>query len=252
MKNRYFVAITLMIASFFSVNAFAITGDEVLKKADAAMKAPKDMTADTKMVLIDSDGKEKVRHMKSWVKNFPDRDSWRLMKFASPADVRNVGFLILEEDMMYLYMPEFKKVRRIASHSKKDNFMGSDFFYDDLATSDWAKHYSATIVKEDDKSYTLELKIKDGSDKPYPSAKMTVDKESSLMIRVEFNDSSGATWKIMTLNPVKIGKFWTSDMMKMEDVKKKHKTDLEMSDIKLENGLEDDLFTERYLKRPVK
>lgn len=232
----------------------AATGDNVLKTADAAFKEAPDITADTTMTLIDSAGKEKVRELKTWIRNFPgeDKDSWRLMKFVSPSDVRNVGFLVLEEDVMYLYMPEFKKNRRIASHNKKDSFVGSDFFYDDLSTTDYASHYSADIALEDDKTWTLELTRKSGSDKPYPSMQVIISKASNMMEHVMFRDSSGEPWKVLDNTIVKVNGYWVSGKMVMEDLKKNHKTVMEMNNIKVDSGLEDNLFSERLLKRPVK
>lgn len=232
----------------------AVTGQEVLKMADQAFKAPPDVTAETKMILVDSNGKEKVRDMMTWIKNFPgqDKDSWRLMKFSAPSDVKNIGFLSLDEDLMYLYMPEFKKNRRIASHNKKDSFVGSDFFYDDLSASDYSKHYDAEIISEDDSSWKLSLKLRPSSDKPYPSGTITVDKVSHMFTKGEFNDSSGQLWKILNNKNEKYGNYWISVDITMEDVKKNHKTTLRMENVKVDTKLEDKMFTERQLKRPVK
>ncbi|NIM57731.1 MAG: outer membrane lipoprotein-sorting protein, partial [Candidatus Aminicenantes bacterium] len=82
------------------------------------------------MVLIDKNGKEKDRDAVMLQKG----SEKRMIKFLSPADQKGIAFLDLPNDMMYLYLPAFKKVRRIAAHIKNQKFAGTDMTYDDLGT----------------------------------------------------------------------------------------------------------------------
>jgi hypothetical protein len=81
-----------------------MTGDEILKRAEYPLKAPKDRTIQEKMILIRSDGSEKKRTIIASQK----RQDTRLVVFVAPADVKGVGFLSLTEEQMYLYMPAFQ------------------------------------------------------------------------------------------------------------------------------------------------
>ncbi len=76
------------------------------------------------------------------------------MFFTDPADVRDTGFLTWDyregarDDDQWLYLPELKKVKRIASSDKSGAFMGSDFSYADMTrrvVDEW--HY--TLLKTD-------------------------------------------------------------------------------------------------------
>ena len=70
---------------------------------------------------------------------------------------RTIGFLVLAEDSMYIYLPEFHRTRRIASSNKKDPFMGSDFSYEDMGTSAFSQYYDPKLLKESAEEWQLEL-----------------------------------------------------------------------------------------------
>jgi len=247
----------LVTMSIFVLNLsiWTITGSEVLKKVEERMigeKAPKDMEAIMSMIIVSSKGSKKVRELKAWTKNNINEDDWRVMKFLSPPDIKNVGFLVLSDEQMYLYLPEFRRIRRIASHNKKESFMGSDFSYDDMGTSGFTRYYEAKLIKEDDKEWVLELSRKPKTDKPYKRIKMWVSKESELPSKMEMYDNSDELWKVSEEENKKIGEYWIPFRINMKDVKNNSFTELEMKDIKVDQGLEKEIFTNRFLRRRVK
>jgi outer membrane lipoprotein-sorting protein len=180
-----------------------------------------------------------------------DKDDDRLMKFLSPADVRDVGFLVLGGDTMYIYLPEFHRTRRIASSNRKDAFMSSDFSYEDLGTGEFAKSYDPSLKEEKPDAWILELRRKPGSDKTYLRIVMTVDKARSMAVKTELYDESGRLWKTAEQTPAQVKGYWISTRIRMTDHKKGSSTVLEMKDVKVDQGLGDDLFTERQLVRKV-
>ena len=95
-----------------------LTATQILEKVDDVINAPKDQDIKIKLILIDKNGKESMREM-SMLQKGSDK---RLVKFLSPADQRGIAFLSLPNDVMYLYLPAFKKTRRIASHIKNNKF----------------------------------------------------------------------------------------------------------------------------------
>jgi hypothetical protein len=113
MKNILFIL-------FFALNyAFAqLTADEILKKVDEVSYAPKDQFFKAKVTLIDKNGKESHRVALMYQKG----TNKRFVKFTDPADIRGIGFLSLPGDVNYVYLPAFKKSRRIASHIKNQKF----------------------------------------------------------------------------------------------------------------------------------
>ncbi len=244
------------IISFFLILAivplFAGDGNAILKRIEERLigeKAPKDMHSFMVMTIVDSHGNRKLREIEAWEKNNPEKDDWRVMKFRKPADVRGVGFLVLSEDQMYLYLPEFHRIRRIASHNKKEPFMGSDFSYEDMGTSGFSKYYDAKLIKETEKEYVLELKRKPGVKKPYSKIKLWVPRESMIPSKMELYDNSGELTKVAIQTVKKVGKYWIPVKIKMSSVKKGTYTILEMKDIEVDRGLSPRIFTKRFLKR---
>ncbi|MBS3818135.1 outer membrane lipoprotein-sorting protein [bacterium] len=254
MKKR--IAFFIGFLFGFSILYGAITGEQILKKVDERMigeKSPQDLKAVMTMKIMSSSGTEKVRKLKTWSKNNPgDKDDWRMMKFMSPPDVENMGFLVRSDDQMYLYLPEFRRIRRIASHNKTESFVGSDFSYEDMGTSGFAEFYKAVLVEENDEEWVLELIRKKGADKPYPRIKMWVSKQSQLPSKMEMYDEDGTLWKVMEEKNEKVNQYWISVKIIMHNKKEGSWSSLNMDNIKVDQGIEDEIFTRRFLKRRVK
>jgi len=226
--------------------ALAGEGQDILKKIDDTMTTSKDQVSTLTMVLEDAAGKTKERQMSLKQKG----TQLRMIKFVSPAEVKGVSFLTLSDDEMYLYMPEFGKVRRIASHLKTDTFMGSDFSYSDMGSTSYADRYDAKLLGKEGDEATLELTPKKGKDIPYSKLTMVVDLKRYQPVRIEHFDQAGKPWKVMEYSKVeKIDGRWVPRSISMRDLKKKHATRMEMADIKFDTGLKDREFSQRMLKR---
>lgn len=229
----------LLILSMF-------TGNEVLKKVEDVYNAPSDRVAEVKMILVEPDGDKKIREMKVWMKG----KYKKLFVFKSPADVKGIGFLVLSDDELYLYLPAFKKIRRIASHVKNEAFMGTDFSYNDLAKSEFTKNYNAEIKEENENQYVLELIPRSDSDVEYSKLLMFVNKKIFLPDSVKFFDKGKNLFKIMrNKNFNQIKNYWVISKIEMENIKDKHKTIMETIKEELDVGLSDEIFTQRNLKR---
>lgn len=227
-------------------------GNVILQKVDKVTNAPLDEMSDMRIILFDKKGNRKERLLKTWTKYFKDKDNWRIIKFLSPTDVRGVGFLILAQDKMYLYLPAFHRIRRVASHSKKESFMGSDLSFSDMETKRLSEDYEARLLEETSDNYFLDLIRRPTSDKPYSRIKMTVEKSSSVPIYMESFDEGNNLWKVWKMEPYKSGKYYTVSRMEVEEKKKEHVTIVERENIRFDQGLEDKIFTQRFLKRRPK
>lgn len=245
--NKPLILSILSILAITAVSSLAAQdGNAVLTKIDSVINAPRDMTAVEKMTLIENDGSEKLRDVKIYQKG----RELRLVRFLSPADVRGVSFLRLAEDRLYLYLPAFRKVRRIASSVKNESFMGTDFSYEDMSQSEYEKDYSAKSVTEAGGQYVLELIPRPGADVGYGKLVMYADTSNYIYRKVEYYNKAGKLEKILTVDNVeKIDGYWFGKRMEMRTVKDNHRTVLELQDIKFDQGLSDNIFSQRNLKR---
>jgi len=210
--------------------------------------APRDMEADMVMTIQDK-GQVRIREIHAWSRNTKDKDDARALKFLSPADVKGIGFLALAEDSMYIYLPEFHRTRRIASSNMKDSFMGSDFSYEDMGTTAFSKSYDPRLLAENAQEWQLELLRKKGSNKPYARILLTVSKSSSTPTRMELFDAAGNLEKVAEQNSQLTGKYWIMARIKMSNIKKRTSTVLEMKNIKVDQDLQDEIFSERFIKK---
>ncbi|HCC70176.1 MAG TPA: hypothetical protein DEQ09_03365 [Bacteroidales bacterium] len=90
------------------------------------------MTGKNKIILIDKNGKEKIREATVQQKG----NDKRMFSFTSPASQAGISVLSLPDDVMYLYLPAFGKERRIATSAKNHKMQMSDVKYDQGLTDD--------------------------------------------------------------------------------------------------------------------
>jgi len=241
---KYIISILILIGGINIV--FAADPVQILQSLEDTLNAPQDREAHLTMQLVDKKGDVRTRELTILQKG----QDKRLIRFLSPADVRGVGFLVLEDDLMYLYMPAFAKVRRIASHVKNETFMGTDFTYDDMAQNDYVGKYIPALSEETDQHYILELIPKPESEIDYSRMVMWVNKETMLPDTAEFYDRSGRLLKVMTQTDVKrIDGYLTPQHIEMENVQDKHKTIMHLNVVVHDQNVLDKHFTQRYLKR---
>ncbi|MCD6190375.1 MAG: outer membrane lipoprotein-sorting protein [Sulfurimonas sp.] len=254
---------TLLIASLTLSSLFAITGQEIAQNVHDRDDGD-NSTAKMKMILIDKNGKKRVRDLKTFTKD-KGEDKLKLMFFLTPADVKNTAFLTHDfedsnkDDDQWLYLPELQKVKRIASSDKSSSFMGSDFTYSDM-TSRNVEDYRYKIMKEKKVGghMTWQMMVTPKSKKTieetgYTKSIVFVRQDNFVIVQALNYIKAGKKLKYMMVKDLKqIDGIWTAIEMQMVTKKGKktlHKTIFKFSDIKYNQGLEESLFTTRTLER---
>src|SRR6185369_12758530 len=146
---------------------------EILAKVDHAINAFKDAVWESKLRVKQPSGESREFGFTTYQK-VPDK---RLVKFTSPGDIKGMGVLVESRDTIYVYLPEYKRVRRMGTHVKNQTFMGSDFSFEDMSQTSYASTFEPKLLSEDDKGWVLELSQKAGLDLEFPRVKMWVGKE---------------------------------------------------------------------------
>jgi outer membrane lipoprotein-sorting protein len=252
-KSTWIIVLLLLVAYPFmyqseNLNAeeLTLTATQILEKVDDVINAPPDQDLRINLILIDKKGKEKMREI-SMLQKGSDK---RMVKFLSPADQRGIAFLSLPGDIMYLYLPAFNKVRRIASHVKNTQFAGTDFTYEDMEAIRFSEKYLPELLKKEEDHYVLQLKSREGMKSDYSKLIVWVRMENFYPTKIEYYDKGDTLYKIMIREKIeKVDGYWISRESEMEDLKAEHKTRMIIVDVKFDSGLSDDKFTERYLSR---
>jgi len=235
------MTVIFLAGTLFSANAQDASA--ILKKMDDVMYSPKDMTGKNKIILIDKNGKEEIREATVQQKG----NDKRMFRFTAPASQSGIAVLSLSNDVMYLYLPAFGKERRIATSAKNQNFAGTDFSYDDMESVLFSAKYIPKLLKTDAEVFVLELTPKGNSD--YSKLIVHINKTNFYPELMEYYDKANYKAKEAKYTFKKIGNYWNASEIEMADLKKNHKTKMQMSDVKYDQGLTDDDFTVRKLKQ---
>ncbi len=222
------------------------------------------MISDMEMTLIDKRGKKRIRKIRSFSKDF-GKDTYKLLFFASPADVKNTGFLTYDydnderSDDQWLYLPALNKTKRIANDDKSGSFMGSDFNYYDMTKRPIGK-YDYKLLKEQDvkgvKTWVIQAvpRSKDVIDESgYTKSVVFVRQDNYVVIRAVNWVKDGSKLKYLDVRKLElIDGIWVATETHMTTKKGKitlHKTILKQSNISFNKPLDKDLFTVRRLEK---
>ncbi len=236
----------LLVLTFINPG-YTLSGEDVLKKVEQTLTKPKDMESLNKLEMANLDGTAKEsREMKIYVAGA----DLRVIKFTKPAHVNGIGLLVSGQNQMWIYLPELKRIRMIQGSFKNDSFQGTDFSYNEIGSYQYRQDYEADLVSENDENYVLDLKRKPDSEKTYDRIVMTVEKKTSIPVKMELYVKKELIklFQIEEMNT--INQYNVPVRVKVTDIKKQHYTKLVLQDVKFDQGLtEKQIFTQKFLKK---
>jgi hypothetical protein len=241
----------LLILTFMS-SAFSQTGFEIAKMVDEK-PSPMDMSSKTKMILTNKKGKSRSNAMMS---KSVDGNKKQIIWFLEPKDDKGVAFLKIEhdnkDDEMRMWLPAFKKVRRISSKKKGDAFMGSDLSYEDLSSRELDENQynrldDGTVNGKD--CYVLEILPKAQAKSAYTKHISWIDKLTLMGVKEESYDKRGKLKKKKEYEFQNMKGYHVMKRVYVEDVQKNHSTEVTFSEIEVDSGIRENLFQEKNLKR---
>ncbi|RMF09259.1 MAG: outer membrane lipoprotein-sorting protein, partial [Candidatus Neomarinimicrobiota bacterium] len=168
---------------------------------------PADMTANLTMVLTNSQGKTRTNTIHSVSLAGGEK---QIIWFLAPPDDKGVAFLKIEhpgaDDEMRLWLPAFKRVRRISSSKKGDSFMGSDMSYEDMTNRE-LDEYTYALLREESVNgidcYVLEETPKPEIESTYSKHITWISKADYTVVKEESYDLSGALEKVKEIDYVR-------------------------------------------------
>ena len=244
-KTKHFV-IGLIVALTWAGNAAAGEVEDVVAKADSNLTDVKDQTYKAEIEVI-RDGKIiKTLKFTAKLKGL----TMKVVNFTAPGDVRGMSLLTTADGFMYVYLPSYKRVRRVAAHVRHQGFMGTDISPDEMASGALSKGWHVKIVSQDDKVWVLELKPKAGNETSYSRQLVTVSKEHEGVEKVESYNSEGKLVKSQTRTEWKsFGVIYIPTIFTYTDERTGSKTILRFLDCEVNKGIPDSAFKKRALMR---
>jgi outer membrane lipoprotein-sorting protein len=209
------------------------------------------------MTLVSGRSSPRVRELTYYYKDYGDTEKV-LMVFKSPRDVAGTGYLSFsydddsKDDDIWLYLPAMKRTRRITGSGKNDDFMGSDFTYEDMGDRSLGKDTFALQGEEvidGEACRVVEARAKDPKD-PYGRRIVWVRKDSLVIASVDYYDRQNRLLKTLRMSGItQIDGIWTAARMEMTNVQNNHSTVIEMSEMQFNLPLDDSLFAVTTLER---
>lgn len=264
--NRMQTAFLLALAMAMQVSGSAaaeLTAREIMERVDARDDGDNSIST-LEMTLIDKGGDKRVRQVTVFTKD-KGRDMQRMQFFLAPADVRGTGFLTYDfysgekDDDQWLYLPELRKTKRIASSDKSGSFMGTDFSYADM-TRRVVDEWTYKLLKEDEvrgeKVWLIEATPRDETVRDrygYEKSVVFVRQDIFMVVRAVHWVRDGGKLKYLDMKRVeRIDGIWMGTELDMKTTKggeTLHRTVMRFSDVKFNQNLDDDLFTVRRLEK---
>ena len=240
--------ILLLLASML----FTMTGEELSILMDNR-KSPDDISSDMNMEITNKKGRKRSLKVKSISK---DNSKKQILWFLSPADDKGIAYLKIEhenkDDEIRLWLPAFKKIRRISAKKKADSFMGSDLSYEDM-TSRPINDYKFNIIKEElidnNECYILKSEPRKGIKSEYSKHLTWVTKDKYLPLKEESYDNENKLLKAKIFKYIDLNSFELVSEIFVENIQKKTNTLLKLSNLRVNTNVKDNLFQEKNMKR---
>lgn len=263
MKNSTSIMLPLSLIFFSmgwtldSIAASTMDVMTIMKKNEASRKIGEYFSTATLTVTRNGES-PKTKKFKMWRKMKADHVHFQsVTQFLEPSEVKGQAILFQENDSglndISLYLPAYKKVRRVESNQQSGSFMGSDFSYSDL-TQQHVEDYDFKLLGEESfegiKCYkvkaspkTDELRARTG----YQYSQVLIDQKTFSTLYSEFFDSEGK--KIKTLTARKTEKLGTDGVLyfsrdlTVNGIRDQSSTRLVFEPLQLKVNVEDSFFT---------
>ena len=245
----------------------AMTVEQIVEKANhMALYQGMDTKGKVSMTITDGAGRVRKREFNILRKDADggDGDQKYYTLFQRPADVRKMVFMVhkhaaLErDDDRWLYMPGLDLVKRIAASDKRTSFAGSDFLYEDISGRSPQEDDHRLIETTTDR-YVIRNTPKRPDSVEFAYYLAYIDKQSFLPVKMEFFKNRDRLYRMIEVHKIesvqaeengRIVTYPTVVVSVARDLETQSQTEMVYSNIRYNVGLENSLFSERFLRRP--
>lgn len=223
-----------------------VDGDKVLAEIDRRADPFTDQHYLATMEIIKNGELKRTLSFSSTMKGVEKQ----LIEFTAPGDVAGMKVLMLDADTLYLFSKEFGKVRKVAAHTVKQGFMGSEFTFEDMTQIKLAPFFDAKIQGKQGDLTTLVLTPKQGVETAYPRLEIVIDGKKGGVTVVRYFDSTGAqvreqqrdAWQTFEGHAI-------PTRVTMANLKTGDRSVITMTDVTVNRGVDESVFSRRQLLR---
>ena len=180
-------------------------------------------------------------------------------EFLAPGDLKGPRVLATSPTQMWVYLPEYGRVRKVASHSLEQGFMGTTLTQQDMAPPAYSAMFDVALSSsktEDEQHYYLEFVAKAGVDVAYKKMNMVVDRAMNVPVKIEYFNDKDAIVRTETRTNYTCDYGSTSycmfgEMKMIDHTRGDAWTVLRPVSIEVDTGLDVDIFSPRYLQTGI-
>ncbi len=250
-------AVIMLIGVLLGLNSLsgqALSGEEIVKRVNDIM-SPASSWAKSKMTITTTSGDKRTFVSESWSKNKGEKN---LVRYLEPSRVKGQAVLMLNNaDDIWMFFPRTQRVRKLATHAKRQKMQGSDFSYEDMGGGDaFIDDFASTRLEDDTaegfECYQLELLRKPESDASYSRLRLWVVKENFVPVIIDYyaeKEPERPLKRLVASDIRLVDGIPTAMKMVMFNQEDNTQTEMEFLDVKYNLALDDSLFTERNLKK---
>jgi len=242
----------MVIASISLLSGQTPTAEQIVDRVTTIM-SPESSYSKGSQTIITSSGKERVFQFESWA---AEKGKSSLTRYSKPAAIRGQAFLMLNNaDDIWSYFPRTKRVRKLASHAKKQKMQGSDFTYEDMGGGDvFQKKFVSSILLEETRNEELVWKIEmigiPDQEPPYPKIIMWVRQSDYYPLALDYYNDKDFNTKSLVMSDIQIIEDYPTAMtMVMTDNKERSSTTMRTLEITYAWQPPKGFFSERNLKK---
>jgi outer membrane lipoprotein-sorting protein len=215
------------------------------------------------LTITDRRGNEARRDLEVLTKRYGEDASRSIMFFHAPPQVQGIGFLQWiapqEPDRQWLYLPALKRTRQISGGTRTESFAGTDFSYEDLSIMadvvDWRDDKAhVTLAGEETvdghASDIVALTPTAAAEVSYGTIRLWLGRDDQVVRKYEFVDAQGTLAKTLLLSDIRdVGGIPAAYRLEMRNQRTGSHTLVELSELKYNAGLDDEVFTQRRLEK---
>ncbi len=188
-------------------------------------------------------------------KRFDDGLSRVLVRIDEPTRSAGLGVLMFEREGrdpdVHMYVPELRRTRRMTSAALGGRMLGTDFSYEDfahfqhIASSGKQRRLDDTKL-EDHEAFVLETLPDDDESSSYSRIVTYIDRQWCLPLRTDFFALNGDLHKALVVERaavLHIGDRYIPQRAVMFDHKQDSRSVIELTDIEIDTGLRDTIFS---------
>lgn len=232
---------------------------EWLRRSQTARFPARDMRAGFVMYIEQKDGPRLKRRGLTLRRSREGDLADRLFVVHAPENLAQLALLSQDRAdapaAQWLYMPVYRRARRVSVQAATDAFVGSDFMYVDFGRVriEAGEHRLRGAGDVEGRPCVVVETVTQDPSLPYRTLISSLDRENALPLRLEYMDEKGELTRVGTIDGVAMIEGWPTPIsISVRTVREGSRSILKLSNVDYDVGLDPSLFTAESLEGSAK